>query len=239
MRRYRRPVRPSKKQPDVPKEIRAQNVAALAEQGFTVSPGLPLMKTWVIELNYTRAAWRLLSLKAVVCYVTLSPAQLPTERIQATIRENKLAAYITQAERAMLTMDRAQSHQKHLDMVGWKLENMVALARLFGSTILEEIGLQMCGDEHVGRLLTTDSPPFGGSANEWAHAQNRMDALEVVMLEDFFYCLHNAVRNIAFGGLQNTTELDPRVLVGIVQERRHSLTWAVGNLDWDETDLST
>lgn len=238
-RKFKRPEKSAAPEMDVPKMVRQNSISSLAKMGYRVSPALPLEIDPNLTFDYSRAAYRLLALKLVFAYVAAPPDQVPSELIQGAIRENKLTPYFSQGDRAMLQMDRAQSRQQNLDAVGWRLENMVALAAIFGSTIMKDIGPTMCSGDNVSHLINHDCPPFQGSANRWAHEHTKLDVPIVQMLEDFFYCWHNAARSIVYSGAPNPTQHDPRVLCRIIHERRHSLSWAVRGGDWDATDLST
>jgi hypothetical protein len=221
------------------KAVRAAHVKKLAALGFRVSPGLPLDHGSAVTLDPGRTARRLLTLKLLFGYVAMPTQALTTERIQASISTNKLGSHFTKSERQIMTTKREDAQATHMDAIGWRLENMVALAWIFGSEILPAIGLEMCGGELCKKLLFEDSPGVDGKIDEWAAKRTCRDVDAVVAMEDFYYCWHNAARNIRFSGSPNPTQLDPTVLVGLIQERRHALTFSISATSWDDTELGT
>jgi hypothetical protein len=220
-------------------ELRAQHVAALAAKGFVVAPSLPLERNLATTIDYTRVASRMLAAKIAFLYVAAPADMVSRERIDTSILVNKLDPFFTAKERTILAQDRAAARTQHLDAIGWSLENLVAFAWIYGSALLTSVGLTMCAGAPLKTLLTLDTPPVTGELGHWLRPRIRRTYEQIAGQEDFFYCWHNAVRSIAFSGAQNPTPLDPKLLVGLIQERRHALTYALSTGTWEETDLST
>jgi len=218
---------------------RQQHVLQLEKMGFKVSKGLPVNRPRVAEVDHRLLARRLLAQKLVFGYVAVGEDQLSFAKIQNCINVNILGGFFTESEKKMVMKERGQAHRDHVDAVGWMLENMLGLSWVFGSKILDDVGLAMCGGEHAKRLLLADTPNVNCEIDAWVAASRRRPTQEVVVKEDYYYCWHNAARNIVHGGLANPTDLPGPVLVGLVQERRHALTFALSSCHWDETDLST
>lgn len=73
---------------------------------------------------------------------------------------------------------------------------------------------------------------FGQKVNESKPRENSK--------EDLFYCLYHAVKSAQLGHDMVPTGFHPLGNGGVIQERRHSLTWMLSKeTDWDATDLST
>jgi hypothetical protein len=223
----------------IPKTLRDAHVSQLNDLGFSVSNGLPIKNWDKININYERVAKRLLAIKIVFAYVCMPKELIPTDKIQQSINSNRIGKFFTSSEREMLKMNRDESNKVNIDMVGWKLENMVGLSWIFGFERLNELGLNMCSGENVKQLIFQETPKIDSEINSWITNTKTRPIEQVIAAEDFYYCWHNAARNIAFSGAKNPTELPPQILVGLIQERRISLTFTLSDNEWDETDLST
>jgi hypothetical protein len=224
---------------NIPQKFRDAHVMQLRKMGFAVSRGLPLTDWDERAFDIARVAKRLLAIKLVFCYVCIPKDNLPTDTIQQCINTNKVGRFLTKAEREMMMMNRDESHQANVDKVGWKLENMLGLSWIMGFERLSELGLEMCSGDHAKNLLFHETPRIEMGIEQWMGSTHPRNVQQVMVAEDFYYCWHNAARNVAFSGAKNPTGSPPEVLVGLIQERRMALTYALSACDWDDTDLST
>ncbi len=95
-------------------------------------------------------------------------------------------------------------------------------------------------DEEITDLLAF-LPTFEETVSNWVEKKNKRELHEVEELEDYHYCLHNAIRSALYSGADSIPEeFDPVTNGGVIHERRHSLTWMLSaGTKWDDTDLST
>jgi hypothetical protein len=223
----------------LPLKYRDAHIKQLGDMGFRVSKGLPISEWNENDFDILRVAKRLMAVKLLFCYVSIPKDNLPTDRIQNCITVNKLGRYFTQSEKEMITQNRDDSHKANLDKVGWKLENILGLSYVMGFDRLSEMGLEMCGGDHARELIFNETPRIDGGLTDWLNGVHPRRFQEIVIAEDFYYCWHNATRNIAFSGLPNPVDLNPAILVGLIQERRMALTYSLSKCEWDDTGLST
>ncbi len=216
---------------------RAQSIKALKELGFTVSPGLPLTRDVVTGLRPPQEiAQRLCGLDAVCTWVMSSATDNPDEQIEAYVDDNDLMVDGDDVE--ILQTPRAQAQQQFRELVGWRLENMWSLAWILGFPRVPTIQ-GIIGDAVIQPLFAF-LPKMTDELDAWTSKRKVRSNDEVLSLEDFFFCAHNAARSAQLGASTAPKGFEPVVGTGVIHERRHSLTWAISpDVSWEDTDLST
>ena len=223
--------------------IRRQNIDLLTSAGFYAAPNLPCAglddpASWRVRQPIAIAS-RLMALDALFTWGALPHDSSPTDRVRDYSDRNSLREFMPPAERAVFDLDRMQAHAEHVDTVGWKLENMWPLAWALGFEPAPEIG---------GTISTTMSedilfrflPGLDATVSDLLERSKPRCAREMVVMEDLFYCAHNAARSAQLGGKTVPRGFHPIVDGGAIHERRHSLTWCISpQTHWDDTDLST
>lgn len=218
---------------------RAKNLQTLKELGFTVSPALPTTREAATGLRSpVEIARRLCGLDAVCSWVMSTATDNPDEQIEAYVDDNDLDLDGDDVE--ILQTPRQQAQQQFGDSVGWRLENMWPLAWVLGFPRLPTV--QGMIDDGVIQPLFKFLPKMTDDVEAWALRQKVRAAADVLALEDFFYCAHNAARSAQVDPQARTVPkgFDAVIGTGVIHERRHALTWATSpDVSWDETDLST
>jgi len=184
-------------------------------------------------------AGRFCALLNLFLYVASSEEKFPESEIRAAIRKHGLANCLTVSEEAVMNQSRADANAKHLNSIGWKLENMMALAWILG--IDTPLGLEgtMAGGDEID-AMTKHSPPLAQPWTDYLKSLSVRDRKSVIALEDLYYCAHNAVRSAQLGRPTVPSGFDPVANGGVIHERRHALKWALSpSISWDDTDLST
>ena len=219
---------------------RLANIARLEEDGFQVSRSLP--EGFDGRPRPTReVAARLMALKALFLRTVLPGEGLPDAKLQAYMDRNGLMDALTPSELAVWTTPRSVVAAQYGDSIGWKLENIWALAWVLGyDSDLSYFG-GMVGPEQIDPIFREFTPEFGdGSLDAWVPELKPRSEPELVTTEDLFYCAHNAVRSAQLGHATVPKGFHPIGDGGTVHERRHVLTWALSpGVAWDDTDLST
>lgn len=225
--------------------IRKRSREILQTGGFHFAGGLPTAghRAGVdSKLRPIReVALRLMALDAFFTWVNSPESSVSTVRLNAYIDRNNLRAHLTEDEREILALTRADAHKLHNDTIGWRLENMWALAWV--------LGFNPPPDPISGRVPNKISlavvldflPGLDASVDDLLKRSRPRTEEQVVELEDVFYCAHNAVRSAQTGSTTAVPkDFHPVRDGGAIHERRHSLTWAISpGVKWEETDLST
>lgn len=219
--------------------FRQQQIEGLAEAGFRVSRGLPLSDRSALR-PIPEIARRLMAIKCLMAWVCVPKEQCANAEVQTCVSANRLASSFGDAEKRVLQTPRQQAQAEHMDDIGWTFENAWPLAWILGYEQTPEYWGVMLDAPQIRDLLLTFTPGLGVDLEAWCADLTPVPALEVVYLEDTFYCLHNAVRSAQLGGETVPPGFDPSGNGGVIHERRHALTWALSpGVRWDETDLST
>jgi hypothetical protein len=214
---------------------RRASLAALKKAGFHVAPSLPVLRGNTALRPLGEIASRLMALDALFTWV--SQLKVQEERVRAYAERSRLPAWMTTEERAVWNLGRRKAHDEHVDVIGWRLENMWPLAWILGFSREPSIDGEMIS-EVVIRAMGGFLPKMAVD-DLLSRAKPRREA-EVLALEDLFYCAHNAARSAQLGGDTVPPDFDPIASGGVVHERRHALTWATSpGVAWDDTDLST
>jgi hypothetical protein len=221
-------------------ELKQSVFSELTALGFHPANSLPLPDLGITLRDAQELCKRLMALQAVFAWVAMPERVAATALLQSYIERNDLRTAMTNRELSMINLPREESHELHSQTVGWRLENMWALAWIVGFERMPALDASQISDDVIEEMLFDFLPSMDGSiAGFVANAQLRSTD-EVIFMEYKFYCAHNAVRSAQLGELTVPAGFDPIAHGGAVHERRHSLTWALApGDDWDDTDLST
>jgi len=212
----------------------------LGEQGFTVSPALPVKKTFDLR-PADEIGRRLWAIKAVVLWVSFEERDLASEKVRLYVLSNGLARYLSRKETAILEAPRDEANKTHVPDVGWSMEGAWSLAWILGYTPAPDHSGFMIDDERIKTIFYNFIPPITAGFMEWLAGRTPAHFEDVVFMEDIFYCVHNAARSAVIGRKETVPgAFDPLVNGGVIQERRKALTWALSpGVNWDDTDVST
>jgi hypothetical protein len=189
---------------------------------------------------HAEVAARLMALDALFTWVAFPEKAVAADRVEGYIDRNRLRDWLTADESAIIDLPRAEAHESHVDNIGWKLENMWALAWVLGFEPEPGLEASQVREDVTRRMFFECLPGLGGTVDDFLAKVSPRSTPEVVTLEYRFYCAHNAVRSAQLGGDTVPAGFHPIMHGGAVHERRHSLSWCLApNVAWDETDLST
>ncbi len=215
---------------------RMVNIKICEQHGFTVSKGLPYVKSISLRPKEEIAA-RLHAIKAMVLWAMVPEDKLPSDVIFNFIERNDLHEFLTVDEKQIFETQR--DDQELRNSIGWKFENSWPLAWYFGYDSPQPTGIMMTG-EQMQDILANHTCPIDGDVLNWVETKKTEDVEQLIMYEDLFYCIHNAVRSAQIGGDTIPQGFHPVGNGGVIHERRHALTWMLSKgVDWDNTDLST
>jgi hypothetical protein len=218
------------------KELRNQTFALLQERGFSPAPSLPLPDAKQTLRPSIEIASRLTALDALFKWVAFLESEVPSDCITAFLKSNQLTEWLTQEERAIVSLPRSQAHEQHVQTIGWKLENMWPLAWALGHPTEPAVEAEFMDYSVIKDFLSSAE----GGVREWLRHCTARSLEEVIRLEYQFYCAHNAVRSAQMGQETVPDDFDPVLHGGVICERRHALTWCLSpGVAWEHVDLST
>lgn len=239
---------PTVRNSDVPdpngEAVRKKSLASLTKGGFTVSPGLPTAghrRGVEGKLRPAREiALRLMALDALFTWASAPEAAVKTDRLKAYIKRNNLLDHLTKEEKAIISLSRADANREHAGSIGWRLENMWALAWTLGFDPAPDPMLGQIPGEVTQAMIMKFMPGHDASVDNLLDKAQPRSLQEVVAMEDVFYCSHNAVRSAQMGSKTVPESFHPVRDGGAIHERRHGLSWILSpKVKWDDTDLST
>ncbi len=206
-------------------EIRAKNLSLLSEKGFTVASSLPVNDTPPLLRSTDEILSRFLAMEAVFNWAS------GRDRPDTGMIE-QLERWFTEDERAILHLEQKHAIEEFSYNIGWKLENMWPLAWVLGFNMQPDFDGTIIPDEVIDAML-------GDFMARFSETKPR-SVDEVVELEDLFYCAHNAAVSARLGGKTAPDGFHAVMNGGVIQERRHALTWSLTpGCDWEDTDLNT
>jgi hypothetical protein len=221
-------------------EIRNHSLIFLRSRGFRVAPSLPLSDPGQTLRPATEIAARLMALDALFTWVAFPESAADSERLGKYIERNHLLKWMTHEERAIVKLSRQQAETEHINTIGWKLENMWALAWVLGFSPEPTIESDVIDTAVQQAIIYDFLTGLDSTIETFLDKCQVRSTEEVISLEDRFYCAHNSVRSAQLGLLTVPEDFDPIMHGGAVHERRHSLTWCLSpKVSWDDTDLST
>jgi Domain of unknown function (DUF4272) len=221
-------------------ELRAKVFEELAVLGFRPAGSLPLPDMGVSLRPAEEIAARLMALDALFTWVAFPEENVDSGRIVDYVNRNRLREWLTDDEVEILDLPRGEAHESHVDNIGWRLENMWALAWVLGFEPEPNLDASQVGDDVTGPMFYTFLPGLGRTVADLLAKTTPRNLDEVIAMEYRFYCAHNAVRSAQLGRPTVPEGFHPVVHGGSVHERRHSLSWCIAPGEtWDDTDLST
>lgn len=221
------------------KALRTTVFRDLKALGFSPAKSLPMPDMKLSVRPAEEIASRLLALEALFVWVAFPVKYATTARAKKFIGANDVRDWLTEEEVPLLDLSRAKANKQHANTIGWKLENMWALAWVLGFDPEPNLAAELMGDAVIDPMLYEFLPNLDGTLDGFLAKCKPRAAADVIALEYRFYCAHNTVRSAQLGGDTVPDGFDPILHGGAVHERRHSLTWCLSNVDWDDTDLST
>lgn len=220
--------------------LRARVFADLSAAGFHPASSLPFPDMDARLRKPEEIAARVMALDALFTWVAFSEKDAASERVVQYIERNGLRDWLTPDEAEIIGMERADAHEEHVDNIGWKLENMWALAWALGFAHEPDLEATQIKTEITRAIFWEFLAGLDATIDQQVAKHKPRTQGEVVALEYRFYCAHNAVRSAQLGGDTVPEGFHPIVHGGAVHERRHSLTWCLSPDDaWEDTDLST
>jgi hypothetical protein len=220
--------------------LRAKVFADLEALGFRPANSLPLPDVNQPIRPPAEVAARLMALDALCTWVAFPETAAATARIERYIDRNGLRDWLTEEESEIIALPRAEAHQSHVDRIGWKLENMWALAWVLGFDPEPALEASQVGEDVTRAILHEFLLGLDGTIDRLLAKSSSRSAAEVIAMEYRFYCAHNAVRSAQLGGQTVPEGFHPIFHGGAVHERRHAVSWCIApDVPWDETDLST
>lgn len=223
-----------------PRALRKKTFAELEALGFQPANSLPLPDVGQGVRSPREIATRLMALQALFTWVVIPETAAATDQVKSYIDRNGLCEALTDEEVGILEHPRAEAYDLHERNIGWKLENMWALAWVLGFEPEPGFDASQIQDDVIHAIFFEFLPDLDGTVDELLSKSNLRSAEQVITMEYRFYCAHNAVRSAQFGENTVPAGFDPFQHGGAVHERRHALTWCLSpNVSWDDTDLST
>jgi hypothetical protein len=225
--------------PEVAKAVREWSMTELKAAGFRPAANLPHPDPQAVLRPTEEIAGRFCALLNLFFFVAAPEHAWKESELRQAIKSHDLTRFLTEEEREILSLSRADAHEEHVNSIGWRLENMVALAWILGMEPPPSIAGQMSGGDEID-AMTRLLPRRSASWSDYLASVSVRSADEVIALQDLFYCAHNAVRSAQTGHPTVPEGFHPVGNGGVIHERRHALTWAISPaVDWDHTDLST
>ena len=217
-------------------DLRLGNLSICLDAGFKPATSLPTEFDRNLRPSI-EIAKRLNAIKAIVLWLMVPQENLENKKIQEFVNKNGLEDFLDEEEKEIFNTPRDDEEARN--SIGWKFENAWPLAWYFGYTEPDIFGQMMSGEE-MQVVLTEYTCPLDGNVYDWFESRETKSEVELKQKEDLFYCLHNAVRSAQLGSKTVPEGFHPMGNVGVIHERRHSLTWMLSKgVSWEETDLST
>ncbi len=221
-------------------QLRSKVFTDLEEKGFYPAKSLPLPDVGIAIRPAAEVAARLMALDALFTWVAYSEEDVASERLEKYIDQNRLRNWLVKDESKILTLSRTKAHKAHANNIGWRLENMWALAWVLGFEPEPDLEAAQVGNDVTKPMIYEFLPGLDGTIEQLLAKTTPRSADEVIAMEYRFYCAHNAVRSAQLGGKTVPEDFHPIIHGGAVHERRHSLSWCIApDVTWDETDLNT
>lgn len=220
--------------------LRVKTFADLEAIGFRPAKSLPPPDVDVPVRPAAEIAARLMALDALFTWVAFPEESVATARVEKYMDRNGLRDWMTEEEAAVVALPRAEAHEAHVDNIGWRLENMWALAWVLGFEPEPGLEASQVGEDITRPMIFEFLPGLDGTVDALVAKSSLRPAVDVIAMEYRFYCAHNAVRSAQLGGNTVPRGFHPIMHGGVVHERRHSLSWCIApDVPWDDTDLST
>lgn len=215
---------------------RERNVALLARSGFAPQPWLPLREHHA-ELRVTEEiVARVMALGALAAWIGDESVHA-SDAIRAHVARSSLARALTEGERELLSKERAEVRDPRLET--WCLDALWSLVWVLGHDPAPSFDGRAPSPE-VGRgILRFAQRGLDASLDTTLARATVRSLADVVVVEDLFFCMHNAALHAAFGEPTGRPAFDPETAGPSIEARRHGLSWCLSpDVGWDDTDLS-
>lgn len=222
-------------------EVREKSLKRLAEQGFRIREPLPVgPREEARKLREpAEIARRLWALDCLFGYVAASTRAIPTMRICKCMLRSDLRSFLTPDELSVIDGWRSKARRRHMDTIGWRLENMWPLAWMLGFDLEPTVTGGMLEGEPVRALVNEFLGSLGQNVSSWMTHHTLRHEHEVIEKEDLFYCAHRAVLLAREGSDVLPVGLDSIAGAGVIEERLRALSWALSpGVAWEAIELS-
>lgn len=227
-----------------PEEIRQRASELASGAGYEWSPSLPFVEPGRRMRSGEEIAGRVVALFYVFDH--LFGRKRASADIRREVDRAGLVRFLTEIEQRALSLEREVADDELDKDLGWHLEYLWPLAWILGWEPAPSLDGAMIGEEtmQIHDLVFGDlEPSRPDQVLDRLIARSVRCADEVAVMEDAFYLAHNASRNAIYNGAHDSIPEgieNPIICCGVIQERRHALTWSLSPGEmWDETDLST
>ena len=205
--------------------MRERHYYQLAQRGFRCARWLPLYRH-DDQQDHLRPgeeiAGRLLALNALFLYVSAPPEVAATDRLRAFFDRARLSEHLTDKEDEIRQLPRDQAHAQHTDSIGWRLENMWALAWMLGFDPVPPFYQGQLPDEVTRAIVLEFAMELDGTIASFLSRVAPRPVREVAELEDLYYCAHHAVRSAQTGEDAVPSYFHPVRDGGAIHERRQA-----------------
>lgn len=219
--------------------VRSKNRGLISRLGLRVSASLPERSNPVVR-PAREIANRIIAFKTVLMYVLAPPEVISTTAIQTAVRNFQMGSWFTSEEKELLTTPRQQAATEQIDSIGWLLESLLALCWCLNQNVPLSATITPLDAEDSRSIYGNWTPFLNENLPNW-FAQVRVRGVEeIAAMEDLYFCLHNAARNVALSNEPPPTGFLPGSHDLVIQHRRQALTWVLSpGVSWDKTDLSS
>ncbi len=216
---------------------RERNVALLAQSGFTPQPWLPLREHRV-ELRPTiEIVRRSMAVGAMLAWVEETH---DAGAIEAHVARSGLLAELSADERALFAMDRAAARDADAISVPALFDGLWSLAWVLGHDPAPAFDGRRAPPEVEASVRAFAQRGLDAAADAVADRVTLRSLADVVVVEDLFYCVHNAARHAAFGQATARPAFDPDEQGPAIEARRQGLTWVLSpSVAWHDTELDS
>jgi hypothetical protein len=212
---------------------RRKNVELLESVGLLPQPWLPLREHRAVIRPTEDITRRMMALGALWAWCSDDGA---TEAIRAHAERSRLHDALTPSERARMALPRDEARADGDHCI---VDAIWSLAWILGHDPAPAFDGRAPTAE-IRRGLASFSQRGLDASFEAVNERVRLRPLaDVVIVEDLFYCAHNAARHAALGVPAARPAFDPDVEGPAIETRRHALTWVLSDVAWDDTDLSS
>lgn len=223
-------------------KVREKSMACLRQHGFHFPESLPVGPLG--EAGRLRdpaeIARRLWALNCLFGYVAASTKSIPSMRICKCMLRSDLRSLLTPDELSVLDGWRWKARNRHLDTIGWRLENMLPLAWILGFEFEPSVDGQMLQGEPVRAMVNDFLGSLGQNVSSWLSRQRVRSEGEVIEKHDLFACAHQAVQTAREGGDALPAGFDPLGGGGVIEERLRALSWALSpGVAWEAVGPAT
>ena len=216
---------------DIADSIREKHVESLRDKGLQVADWMPnaISRGFTQLRPVDEIVRRLMAAFATVAWVCAPDEVVSATDVKKYLADNDLQPESFSKQEAQWLATPRENVREFMESAGWITENIWALGWLLGVAPTVCPCDQLAPQNIIGPIRDDFLCGFERTFDELKSGSQIQPVERIIALEDFLYCAHNGFRN-----------MDDVETAGLVQERRHSLTWALSpGTDWDEIDVGT